>query len=372
MNKNENTNNQKYTIISFVAVSNENVNKFVEEENNNNIFINAFDDIYYLVLANKSNLDERLLVNDNYRYLKNSSEIEKLNNTIKIDDLLKKYVEENDRFIIIHSYANEYEESLAMKLFKDIINSNKECVNVFLIPPTFTGKVDLFLKYKYELLNSSAKNYYFACDDILPKLPSDLSLGQLNAFFYKCLFEIAYSVGTNFNVSDILDKIISNVKTNMKTNIFEYEDEEFGKIKFELLEDRAIILEPIVKFDNKNSYPEISFDYKGCGQTLTEFKKNFPSYVNVLKNIISKKEDILNSLYAKALELYINWEEVTEANIDYVKEHTSISFIDIYDGQANIKAAGYDKDKSLLGGHFIEAIIDSNEIDSKNIEWNIL
>ena len=28
MNKNENTNNQKYTIISFVAVSNENVNKF--------------------------------------------------------------------------------------------------------------------------------------------------------------------------------------------------------------------------------------------------------------------------------------------------------------------------------------------------------
>lgn len=381
--ENDLINEKKYTIISFAAVSSEIINKYIIKNNNNynNKLINAYDDIYNLVLANKSNLDEELLINENYRYLKNSADIERLNNIIRIDDLLKKYVRENDKIIIIHSYANEYEESLAMRLCKEIVSNNKECVNVFLIPPTFTGKVELFQKYKDELLKTTSKNYYFNGDDLIKKLSPDLTLSQGNVIIYKCLFEIAFKVGANsnasdINISDILDRLISNINGNIKEKqkpiIVEYNDKELGKIKFELQNDKAIILEPKIRFDNKKNYPEIVFDFKSCGQTLEEFKKNFSSYVNTFKKIIIKKNEILKSLYINSLELYLNWEEINEPDINYVREHTSIIYIDIYDGTASIKAAGYaNEDESLLGGHFIEAIIDNNETDFTNIEWDL-
>lgn len=179
------------------------------------------------------------------------------------------------------------------------------------------------------------------------------------------------------------------IEENYKDNIFyepedvtEYLEIEIGdpkinKIKLEIQNNEAIISQPEIKFgDEKISETKIIFDYRGCGyNSIKEFKENITGFVYVFKGILNKQQKILESLYMSALEFYISWEEIEDANIEYVKAHTKISCIEIYNDMAIIKASGFDNDneESLLGGHFIEALVKAEELDSDDLilKWNL-
>ena len=71
--------------------------------------------------------------------------------------------------------------------------NNKECINVFTVLFSFSGKVDIFNRYKDVILNIGTKNYYFECDVLKQKLNPNTSLNQAYEFVYNVLFTVTYS-----------------------------------------------------------------------------------------------------------------------------------------------------------------------------------
>ena len=179
-------------------------------------------------------------------------------------------------------------------------------------------------------------------------------------------------------MSDNIDitKAIKQFNLN-KDNEEKYEiyfDEELGEFKYETTADEATIINTIKISDLK--VDNASFKFGDSGLKLDEFKINVKKFFNMLKVVIKLQDKIVESLYKETLELCNIWDEVDDdgnpITLEYVKNHIDIVFLKIYKTSVQISATIYtDGDdendgQELLGGHFIEAIIES---DDTEIKW---
>lgn len=191
---------KKYTIISFDSINKKISNKYL---NDNIKYIYFLDDLYKIIDKYKSKINPDLLKDDKFRYLKDN---EDLNKIIKIDDLLQKYVNENENIIVIHSFGTEYDEQIAMRFCQLIKEYDKESISVFVIPFNFTGKVNLFKSY-LDYLKNLSKVYYFDCNDIRKILSPDMPIGEIFDNIHDIMYKIAYNINNDINI----DKIISEI-----------------------------------------------------------------------------------------------------------------------------------------------------------------
>ena len=125
--------------------------------------------------------------------------------------------------------------------------------------------------------------------------------------------------------------------------------------------------------------PKIVFDYTDeCEVTFEDAKiediTEDSSYIKLFDKIMNNRDIILKSLYENTLEFLMNWEELEEENLDFVKENTHIHYIDISADTVSIKATVHDpneeEEEGLLGGHFVETYIDL-ETNMNELEWDL-
>lgn len=156
-------------------------------------------------------------------------------------------------------------------------------------------------------------------------------------------------------------------------NIIEINDKDLGIIKFDLAEKEAIITEITEKL-SFDVIDEIKFSFKDSGYNSEEFVEDINKFIEVLKEIYKKQDQILKSLYQYAKKIYINWEiksNIEEITDEYVIKNTKIFNIDIYDNGAYITAELCDEDDDsddLLGGHGFGLYFN---IDDNDFKWSL-
>lgn len=173
---------------------------------------------------------------------------------------------------------------------------------------------------------------------------------------------------------DITNAIKQNA-TNQK-KIEKYFDDELGEMDYEVKEKEAHIINDI-QIDNKK-VQNVILDFSSAGFTLEQFQNNKKDFFETLKRIIRIQGEIVESLYSETLELCNEWEEVDDnenpITLEYVKKHISIEFLNIYNDSAQIQATiktdetNENDSRWLLGEHFIEALIEKDDIE---IKWNL-
>ena len=152
----------------------------------------------------------------------------------------------------------------------------------------------------------------------------------------------------------------------------EIKDKDLGIIKFDLAEKEAIITEITKKLNF--DVDEIKFSFKDSGYNSEEFLENINKFIEVLKEIYKKQDQILKSLYQYAKKIYIDWEiklNIEDITDEYVIKNTKIFNIDIYDNGAYITAELCDEDDDsddLLGGHGFSLYFDIGDNDFK---WSL-
>lgn len=153
---------------------------------------------------------------------------------------------------------------------------------------------------------------------------------------------------------------------DIKTN-----NEVTDVIKLDFQKYNALVIEPTIKYDFKKEC-EITFEYDGY-KNEEEFSENVSSYVLMFDKALNKRNEILKSLYNAALQMLIDWEKEDEINIDNISNYISVRYVEVYEKNLCIKATAWnhDTDEELLGGHFIEAFIYSEQIDQNNINWHL-
>ena len=190
-----------YTIISFTSVSNDIINKY---QNTNIQFINFIDDLYKLIDENKSKINEDLLKNNVFRYMKNTDEFDKI---LNIDNLFKEYLKDNNKIVIIHSIGAEFDEIHAMKFARMV---GKDSINIFTIPFMFTGYKDIFNNY-LEVLNTISNHIYsFDCNELRKRLSSSLTLNEALNYVNEIMFKIAYNINNEININNIIDEVLND------------------------------------------------------------------------------------------------------------------------------------------------------------------
>jgi len=193
-----------YTIISFAAANKDIVNKY---KNDNIKYISFLDDLKELIDKHKNEIDSDLLKDSKFRYLNNCDTI---NDIINIDELLEKYINENENIVVIHSLGISYDEQMAMRLCQLIKENNKDSISIFAIPFAFIGNVKLYKSYLDYLPNLSKKIYSFDCCDLREKISGTTSLFECFNYVYSIMFYIAYNIENDINITDIIYKILNN------------------------------------------------------------------------------------------------------------------------------------------------------------------
>lgn len=190
-----------YTIISFASVSKKITDKYI---NDNIKYISFLDDLYKLIDKHKNEINPDLLKDDKFRYLKDN---EDLNEIINIDNLLEKYVNENDNIVVIHSLGTEYDEQMAMRFCQLVKELDKESISIFVIPFNYTGQVDLYESY-LEYLNFLSKVYCLDCNDLRSKFSPDMPISEVFDNIYDIMYKIAYNINYDINIENIINETI--------------------------------------------------------------------------------------------------------------------------------------------------------------------
>lgn len=272
--------------------------------------------------------------------------------------------------------------NLGMGYIESIDSSFVEFGNV---EDTQNRKIRAYENGLQRVINQNTKTYTFESNSKKSKLSVAVVSGEgfFNKIYVILLIQICNKEDYSKYESMISDNITSSIEHTLDTSKKKIEliDKILGKMILDVDEERA---EAVVKESNLDmnvfNDAELIFGYGDDSlKNLDDFMHYKEEYLSALNNVFKYKEQIKSALYKEAKDIYDTWledwytpEEITE---DFVRKHTSIVTIRIYNGAAFLSAEYYDdidEDRDL-GGHGFDLSLNEEDFNNncENISWSL-